>query len=129
MKLKTMFKDDGANWQAQCVAIYLKRLFVDDINLDKINVIRYENCREQGYLFYIKIKKAQLNIAIYEHRNSDNLCVVYNEIVTANAPTNETIWETMQDKWDVNKHFDCGEIVACGDYIYDVIQDFFDFPF
>ena len=69
---------DGANWQAQAVLAYLrmaafrvrectKPLIADP----EIEVGRYENCREQGYVFRLKVgTEILMNYAVYEHRNN-----------------------------------------------------------
>ena len=57
------YLNDGANWQAQAVLAYIKgnifslENFVKyDNNLFyKAKVGRYENCREQGYVFSIQV--------------------------------------------------------------------------
>ena len=70
----TDYLNDGANWQAQGVLAYLKSQHID------INVTRYDNCREQGYIFFKRVSKGrktyQKNVTVYEHRNSDALCIV-----------------------------------------------------
>ena len=75
MKVRNYLHDD-ANWQAQCVLAYLRA------NLSKfkhdLEVTRYYNCREQGYIFFMRIFDKgmhQMNVAVYEHRNSDSLCI------------------------------------------------------
>ena len=82
------YMTDGANWQAQCVLAYLRRMghsVVEDLTWDKeqrraegeLQVGRCENCREQGYVFTITYGVKQLaHFWVYEHRNSDDLCVV-----------------------------------------------------
>jgi len=116
------YLEDGANWQAQCVLAYLKRQDID------IDVTRYDNCREQGYIFFKKVWKGtklyQKNVAVYEHRNSDALCIVAFDKVTANDPQNSDVWENMEDKWDTTNDFRCGEIVKCGDAIIDIFNKF-----
>jgi len=118
------YLEDGANWQAQCVLAYLKGQDID------IDVTRYDNCREQGYIFFKKVWKGtkayQKNVAVYEHRNSDALCIVVFDKVTANDPQNSDVWENMEDKWDTTNDFRCGEIVECGDTIIDIFKEFLD---
>ena len=119
MKIKD-YLNDGANWQAQAVLAFLKR---NACNKD-MEVGRYENGREQGYIFTQRKDGAQMNIAVYEHRNSDNLCVVVFEKLTMNTPTNTDVWENMKDKYDVTETFDCGEIETCAHYIEDTFDEF-----
>jgi hypothetical protein len=121
MKIKS-YLYDGANWQAQCVLAYLRgHLYNFKHDLE---VTRYDNCREQGYIFYMRIGSKQTNVAVYEHRNSDALCIVSNEKLTFNAPLSQDIWETMKDKWDTTADFDCGEICNCGMTIIEIFQEF-----
>ena len=115
------YMNDGADWQAQAVLAYLKGNYA---NKD-IEVGRYENCREQGYIFTKRKNSKQMNVAVYEHRNSDMLCVVAFELLTMNTPKNFDVWENMKDKWDVTKSFDCGNIKECATYIEGVFEKFF----
>lgn len=117
---------DGANWQAQCVLAYLRGHLCNFKH--ELEVTRYDNLREQGYIFYMRIfgkgKYHQMNVAVYEHRNSDALCIVSNEKHTSHAPLAQDIWETMKDKWDTTADFGCGEISDCGDTIIELFQEF-----
>ena len=118
------YYEDGANWQAQSVLAYLK-----SHGNENINVVRYCNCREQGYIVFCRKnvgkKIIQLNVAFYEHRNSDRMCVVVFDKVTLNDPINSDVWEFMEDKYDYTESFGFGEIVECGNYIVELIKDFF----
>lgn len=129
------YMNDGANWQAQSVLAYLrvtKNNAIDKTWNEKhhsydaeFNVGRYENCREQGYIFSVQYKGNQRNYCVYEHRNSDYLCVVVFDGVTINTPTNDMVWKAMEDsKWNYTKAFECGNIVECGDYIIDDMKKF-----
>lgn len=119
MSIERYLNDDGANWQARCVLIYLGR------HLPNLEVVRYENCREQGYIFYMAIDDKQMNVAVYEHRNSDALCIVSFEKFTGYTPPKaKDVWENMEDKWDTTADFECGEIVKCGESILDIFEDF-----
>ena len=121
MKIKSYLHDD-ANWQAQCVLAYLRGHIYNFKH--ELEVTRYYNCREQGYIFYMRIGGKQTNVAVYEHRNCDALCIVANEKLTPNEPNAEVIWETMKDKWDTTADFDCGNISDCGDTIIGIFQEF-----
>ena len=129
------YMNDGANWQAQAVLAYLRVTINnaisktwDDKNkkyLADVFVGRYENCREQGYIFSVQYKGKQRNYAVYEHRNSDQLCVVVFDALTMNTPVKELVWDAMGDsKWNYTKAFGFGEIVSCGDYIVEDIKEF-----
>ena len=128
------YLDDGANWQAQSVLSYLRSMYswvVDGTyNREKhfseadFMVGRYENCREQGYVFSLRYKNGQRNYVVYEHRNSDNLVVVVFDKLTINTPYGEDVWGNMEDKYDYTKAFSCGQIVECGDYIIEDAHKF-----
>ena len=126
------YMEDGANWQAQCVLAYLRRMGkvrVEELTWDEdkcrsegeLIVGRCENCREQGYVFTITYGVKQLvHFWVYEHRNSDNLCVVEFEGFFLNTPTINNI--PMKDKYDTTKDFSCGDIVDCGNWIIERIE-------
>lgn len=121
------YLDDGANWQAQAVLAYLRSMYswvVDGSYNETLHeseavfyVGRYENCREQGYVFSLRYKGKQRNYAVYEHRNSDELIVLIFDMCTINTPFGEEVWGNMQDKYDYTASFICGDIIECGDYI------------
>lgn len=126
------YLDDGANWQAQCVLAYLRRYdngIIENLTWNKekkccdgeLRVGRCENCREQGYVFSVIYGINQLvHFWVYEHRNSDNLCVVEFEGTFINTPTINDI--PMKDKYDTTKEFSCGDIVDCGNWIVERIE-------
>lgn len=129
------YMHDGANWQAQSVLAYIRN--TKNYSIDKtwnkefhkydasVEVGRYENCREQGYIFSVLYKGNQRNYCVYEHRNSDDLCVVVFDAVTINTPTNDIVFEAMKDsKWNYTKSFTCGQITECGDYIVEDMKEF-----
>lgn len=126
------YMEDGANWQAQCVLAYLRDLGssrVKHLTWDKekhigeLRVGRCENCREQGYIFTFIYKFKQLvHFWVYEHRNSDELCVVEFNGTYINTPTIDNI--PMKDKYDTTKEFSCGDVVSCGEWIVDRIYEY-----
>lgn len=129
------YLNDGANWQAQSVLAYLRAMKENAIYKTwngeyrryeaMVNVGRYENCREQGYVFCVNYKHQQRNYCVYEHRNSDILCVVVFDGVTIDTPPKEMVFDAMNDnKWNYTKSFDYGQIVECGDYILNDMKDF-----
>lgn len=129
------YMHDGANWQAQSVLAYLRVTKNNAINKTwnkeyhrydaEVNVGRYENCREQGYIFSVQYNGKQRNYAVYEHRNSDQLCVVVFDAISNYTPRKELVWDAMGDnKWNFTKSFGYGEIVSCGDYIIEDIKEF-----
>lgn len=137
MKLEDYF-EDGANYQAQAVMCLVKGWYeniVDDTFNDKtgeyearINVGRYENCREQGYIFSLVVPtkngQVQRNYAVYEHRNSDAICLVVFDLNTAYncAPLSSDVYDKMKDKWDTTKDF--FDVTECATYIRNSMVDF-----
>ena len=130
------YMNDGANWQAQCVLAYLRRMghsVVEDLTWNKekhrsegeLCVGRCENCREQGYVFTITYGVNQLvHFWVYEHRHIDELCVVEFEGSFLNTPTINNI--PMKDKYDITMSFGCGDIVGCGKWIVERIEYYID---
>ena len=130
---KLFINPDGANPQAQAVLAYLRHR--DGIepswNGNKYEaepqVDRWHNCREQGYVISLRGQKTQLNIAFFEHRNSDAICAVKWEGFTLNPPTIDDIPSThpfSQSKWDTD--FDvAGEHPAeMAEWIYSQMVEF-----
>ncbi|MBP5722077.1 MAG: hypothetical protein J6X18_00635 [Bacteroidales bacterium] len=130
------YLNDGANWQAQAVLAYLKSQYSyplqgtwnNELRCYKADfyVGRYENCREQGYVFSVRYMGEQRNYAVYEHRNSDVLCVVVFDRLTINTPSLDDVIANMKNKYDTTKKFKCGEILSCGAYILEDAKNFID---
>lgn len=130
------YMNDGANWQAQSVLSFIrahKESAVDDTWNDEFHrydadiiVGRFENCREQGYIISVKYKfEKQRNYAVYEHRNSDDICVVVFDKQTINTPTLNDVCKAMNDnKYNLTKAFPCGQIMECGIYIIEDMKVF-----
>ena len=90
-------------------------------NRAKIVVGRYENCREQGYVLTLLVDwQAIYNIAFYEHRNSDRICVKGFEGSFFNTPRAEDL--KMKDKWDYDKSFEFGQIMECAEWIDTIFE-------
>lgn len=114
------YSNDGANWQAQCVLSYV-RSHLDLPNDYKVLVGRYENCREQGYVFTLcKDYKQVLHIAVYEHRNVDSLVIKSFKGSFINTPRAEDLG--MKDKWDYDTSFDYGNVLDCGKMVIDTFE-------
>lgn len=137
------YLQDGANYQAQAVLALMRYrdIVVRDYAMEKaknlsgeayaefvkfadqthIEVGRYENCREQGYVFTLYIGYNQdKHYAVYEHRNSDKLIVLcpLKKTIAINTPTPSQMWtDDNRSKYDYNKGFDPEDVVACADYI------------
>lgn len=125
------YMNDGANWQAQAVLAavrYMSQMTLDlaydkekNYKRAKIVVGRYENCREQGYIFTLLVDWETIyNVAVYEHRNSDSLCVKGFEGSFINTPRADDL--KMSDKYDYDKSFNCGKIMDCAEWIDSVFE-------
>ena len=130
------YLNDGADWQAQAVLAYIRaftfrvREATHNLITDpEIEVGRYENCREQGYVFRLRIGcETLMNYAVYEHRNSDQLIVLKSDRNTLNTPSIDEMWNGRQSKYDYDIDFEYGQIIECGEYIFNdmecLIRDF-----
>ena len=135
------YMNDGANWQSQAVLAYV-RAYVYQIedtleygkhkgvfNYFSSRVGRYENCREQGYVFSIQVGMNERHYAVYEHRNSDNLIVLISEGLNLNTPSVDFMWKDKGEnasKYDYDKEFPYGDIVRCGGWIIDDMLSWID---
>ena len=136
--LKNYF-NDGANENVQAVLCMLKYQIVDGIEsswddkykryLAEIKVARWENCREQGYIVSLRNRKAkQLNVAFFEHRNSDQLCAVKWEQSSINSLTIETaeFGDVYKDKHDVSISFSYNKGYELAEWIKNELVNFWD---
>ncbi len=122
MKLND-YMDDGANYQAQGVLAFIRD------HESQTKVARWENCREQGYVLTLVAPdyKEQLNIAFFEHRNSDSICAVkWKQTPTINAPTIDTAKfnGVYTDKYDVSHSVGYGEITEMSHWIRKQLDDY-----
>lgn len=140
MNLLKAYFEDGANHQAQAVLAFLK--YRGDIESSwnkeskrydaEVQVSRWENCREQGYVVMLKAKFGkvrQLNVAFFEHRNSDNICAIKWEQWTTNAPTIDTAkfgGKVYNDKYDVSHDVGPGKADEMAQWIHDELTKFWD---
>jgi hypothetical protein len=128
---------DGANHQAQAVLAYLRQSSgIEDSWDDKAGkylaeprVDRWHNCREQGYVVQMRSRdySRQLNIAFFEHRNSDSICAVRWEQTTTNPPTIDTMPtdnKFYKSKWDVSHSVGYGEPAKMAEWVLQELQQF-----
>ena len=117
------YLNDGANYKAQAILAilrgeieYIKEVATDHKKV-MIRVGRFENCREQGYVFSLYYNYHFIkHYAVYEHRNSDSICVLFSKTMTINTPNaNQMFGE--RGKYDVDKFFKYNEIVEAADFI------------
>lgn len=116
--------NDGAHWQAKVVLAYLQYRAEDVYYASQykteICISRYKNCREQGYVFTLNYNGKQRHYAVYEHRNSDKLCVLISNKLSMGTPDVDTMWADKPEnatKYDVDASFKWGDYMKCGDYI------------
>lgn len=127
---------DGANYQAKAVLCFLQGLYHIEESWDndlkeyqaKMQIARWENCREQGYVVYLKSRdyNRQLNIIFFEHRNSDSICAVKWEQKSINALNIDSakFGDVYQDKYDTSFTVNCYEAKKMADWIKKQLVDF-----
>lgn len=125
---------DGANGQARAVLSYLQKhdglenSWLENRYQAEPQVHRWHNCREQGYVVVLRSldRRKQVNIAFFEHRNSDNICAVEWEQFTLNPPTIETakFGEVYKDKYDTSHSVNQGKADEMSKWIYDRLEYF-----
>lgn len=84
--MKLFQNPDGSNHQARAVLAYLSAHDAIEASWSDERkcydacpeVNRWHNCREQGYVVTMRSKdySRQVNIAFFEHRNSDGICAI-----------------------------------------------------
>lgn len=128
---------DGANYQARAVLAFLSANEGIEGTWDKESsrykaepkVARWENCREQGYVAYMKSesRSRQINIAFFEHRNSDSICAVQWEERTINSPTLQNLLsqkDIYKNKWDVSHTVGYGKVEEMAGWITEQLEAF-----
>tara|TARA_R110000868_G_scaffold55232_1_gene171842 strand:+ start:3674 stop:4099 length:426 start_codon:yes stop_codon:yes gene_type:complete len=128
---------DGANYQARAVLAFLQALchFVEESDFKKVignslYVARWENCREQGYVVSLTVRGEpfkQLNIAFFEHRNSDSICAVRWEQSLMNSPTIDTakFGDVYKDKYDTSHAVSYGNAYEMAEWIANDLDAYF----
>jgi hypothetical protein len=128
------YLEDGANYQAQAVLAFLKRdADIRDSWNDEtkrydatIKVARWHNLREQGYVVYLSSNGRQLNIAFFEHRNSDSIHAVRWEQVNNNPLTieNADFGGVYTTKYDTSHSVGYGDIPEMAEWIINEFKVF-----
>jgi len=123
------YLQDGADAQSQAVLAMLKQNpdIEDSWNSENkyyeaiINLGRWSNCREQGYIVSLRNSNhKKLNIAFFEHRNSDSIVAIkwvqcsMNMITIETAKFPEGVYG---DKWELEYSVGYGEIVKMAEWI------------
>ena len=130
--MKLFNEHDGANYQARATLAVLSARNIESSYNQVLQryeaqpaVARWENCREQGYVIRLSGQRyvGQINIAFFEHRNSDELCAIVWEQITINSPT----IDTMDAKGSIYKNkFDPGKYDEMADFIMGELSAFWD---
>lgn len=124
------FNNDGANYKAQMILAYLRNYAeqpFDDNGLkydygNCIEVARYDNCREQGYIFTLNVHYKQRHYAVYEHRNSDEIIVLISTKQVMHTPSVDDMWADKGEnatKYDYDKDFAYNEVMDACEWIID----------
>lgn len=129
-----LFKNhDGMNVQAQAVKAYLSGHDGLEPSWSKEKqkymvepeIYPWYNGREKGYVVCVKIAHKQLNIAFFEHRNSDAICAIKFEVYTFDPPTPDDIPKTAyKDKWDVSHTVAVGCAEEMARWIYEEMNNY-----
>jgi hypothetical protein len=127
-------RPDGAQPQAAAVLAYLRQHDGIECSWSKENkrymsepeVNRWHNCREQGYVISMRTPNSkQINIAFFEHRNSDAICALVFEAFTLNPPTLSDIPENVyKDKWVTTHNVGYGKAAQMADLIIKQLSTF-----
>lgn len=126
------YNTDGADYQARAVLAYLSGKAGVECSWDKEHeeysakprVARWHNCREQGYVIMLSSidYRRQLNIAFFEHRNSDAICAVEWEQITINPPTIDTMKTgdaIYKDKYDLSHEVGYGKAADMAEWLFE----------
>lgn len=96
--------------------------------LAEVKCAPWYNGRERGIVFYMRNHNHahQINIAVFEHRNSDSICTILWEGYSGiNPPTLTDIPEGVyQDKWDTTSSFEPGRADLAAEWIYEQLTAF-----
>lgn len=123
------YMNDGANYKAQAILAilrgYIGYIKEGGVNHNDVQVLvgRFENCREQGYVFSLYYNYHFIkHYAVYEHRNSDKICVLFSRTMTINTPNASQMFGE-RGKYDIDKSFNYNEIVEAADFIEDDMRN------
>lgn len=138
--MKIADKNFGINEQGLCVLQYLSNISPDfaersnGLSLVEFYTYPWYNGRERGIVISMSsnfLSGKVLNIAIYEHRNSDELCCLKWETDTIywNHPLEDVnIFDKAykgKGKFDTDATFPYMSIKECGDWVYTTFKEFY----
>jgi hypothetical protein len=133
------YHSDGANRQVQAVLAMFQFHLGEGLESSwskefgyeaRIDVARWENCREQGYILSCRAQdwdKGQLHIAFFEHRNSDEICAIKWNAVHLNTPTiNDVPEDAYPDKWTHAHTVGYGKVNDMARWLYEEFEEFWE---
>lgn len=95
--------------------------------LAQLQAAPWYNGRERGIVFYLQSAdyNNQINIAVFEHRNSDAICALLWTGRTFNPPTlSDVPNKVYKDKWDVSHEVSYGCAPSMSDWVYNQLNSF-----
>jgi hypothetical protein len=91
-------------------------------------VAPWYNGRERGIVIYMVNRdySDQINIAVYEHRNSDNICaLMWNQLTYMDPPTLATMPKgVFESKWDVTESWPYYKAVDAAEWVVAQLDEF-----
>ena len=131
------YLQDGACSQSRATLMFLQAYPNIESSWNKerssydadIQVSRWENCREQGYVVSLRAPNStQLNIAFFEHRNSDNIEAVKWEQSSMNSLTieNAEFGDVYKTKYDTSHSVGHGKANEMAEWIKGELTKFWD---
>lgn len=131
-----LYLQDGAHYQARAVLAYLQGIYSTGIDASwnhetksydaNVQIGRWENCREQGYVISMcNPRYEQINIAFFEHRNSDAICAIswLQKSINSLNIDNAEFGNIYKDKWDISHSVGYGEALKMAEWIMDQLMD------
>jgi len=118
----------GMNKQAAAFLRILAAQTFDAPGAMWIRTLPYCNCREMGFVLSVRKPKGKsVNIAFYEHRNSDSFCALRweGDIPISGAVTAADV-TGFTDKWDVSKSWGYLQFSEAEDYVRETVQEIAD---
>lgn len=133
------YMQDGAHYNARAVLMLIQGLFYIEESWNdeykeydaKPKVARWENCREQGYVISLDVRPfkqgvQRLNIAFFEHRNSDSICAVAWEQDGINSINIDTMnhEKYMNDKYAVDHSVSYNQAYDMAEWICEQFKEY-----
>ena len=131
--MNNVFKGIGGHSQALAVKAYLSRMdgideaWKDDAYDYTATITDWYNCREHGFVITMyhrgwtaKCGPNQLNIAFFEHRNTDGICAIkWVQGLSIDPPTIDTadFGDTYKDKYDISHGVNYGQAEEMAEWI------------